>query len=273
MNKRAVKTIVFLVTVIIAFSLNSFLGLALILGGITYMIYGNLPTIFMVIGNRKYMSKNIDEAMFWYERSYKFRHAKPMVMINYAYVILKQGQVEKSEAVLREVLKRELNERDKSNANINLSLVLWKKGDLQGAISLMEEMYNKDYKTTLVYQNLGFYYILSGDLNKALEFNLEAYNYSDSDPSILDNLAINYYLFEDYEKALEVYNKLVPMKPSFVTTYYYYGLTLEKLERYEEALEVLNKALNYRFSFLSAVSIEQVKTEIEAITGKISQDL
>lgn len=272
MNTKAVKTIAFLVILIILFSINSFLGLALILGGITYVTYRNLPTIFMVIGNRKYMNKNIDEAMFWYEKSYKFRHAKSMVMINYAYAVLKQGQIEKSEAVLREVLKRDLNERDKANANINLSLVLWKKGDLQGAIDLTEEMYSKDYKTTLVYQNLGFYYILSGDLNKALEFNLEANNYSDSDTSILDNLAMNYFLLGSYEKALEVYNNLVPMNPSFVTTYYYYGLTLEKLGKYEESLEVLKKALNYRFSFLSAVSREQVETEIEKINRNLSRD-
>lgn len=269
MNKKLINIIIILAVSIFTLSVNNFLGLALILGGILYITYRNLPTIFMIIGNKKYINKNIDEAMPWYNKSYKFKHAKPMVIINYAYIILKQGNIEKSEDILRNLLKKELSDTDRTNAIINLSLILWKKECLDEAISLLEEIYHNGHKTTLVYQNLGFYYILKGDLDKALNFNLEAYDYSDSDPSILDNLAMNYYLMNYNDKAINIYEKIIPMNPAFVTTYYYYGLTLEKKEKYKEALEMLKKTLNYRFSFLSAVSREAVEKEIKALNQKL----
>lgn len=265
MKKKGITIFFSIVLILAALNFNLLLGLLIIFGAIIYMIYRSLPTIFMFIGNKKYVASNIKEAMPWYERSYKLKHAKPTVVINYAYVLLKQGNIDKAEPVLREMLKKNLEQRDRANAIINLSLVLWKRNNLYEAISMLEGLYNEGYKNTLIYQNLGFFYIVKRDLNRALEFNLEAHNYNNSDASILDNLAMNYYFLRDYDKAVETYEKLIPMKPSFVTTYYYYGLTLEQKGRAEEALEILGRSLVYRFSFLSAVTREEVEKEIDRL--------
>jgi tetratricopeptide (TPR) repeat protein len=225
----------------------------------------------MLVGNKKYFSHNINEALPWYERAYKFNHASPSVKTTYAYILLRQGIVDKAEVILTEVMKQKLNERDKVSATLNLSLVLWKKDNLDEAIKLLTDLYDTGLKTTLLYQNLGFFYILKGDLENALAFNKEALEYNNADASILDNLALNYYLMEDYRKAEEAYEKLMPMNPTFVTSYYYYGLTLEKLHKYDEALETLKKALKYRFSFLSAVKKEDVEKEINRLEQFISE--
>lgn len=267
MNKKTINILLIIIFIIVGLNYNAVLGFALIIAIILYVIYRNLPMLFMMIGNKKYLSKNIDKAMPWYEISYKFKHNKPAVLINYAYIILKKGDIEKSESILKEVLNNKLNDKDKINANLNLSLIFWKKGNVSEAINLLEALYNDDYKTTLLYQNLGFYYIINGNLEVALKFNKEAYNYNDSDESILDNLAMNYYFMNDYDKAFEIYDKLIPMKPSFVTTYYYYGLALEKVGKYEEALDTINKTLNYRFSFLSSVSKDEVQNEINKLNN------
>jgi tetratricopeptide (TPR) repeat protein len=269
MNKKIIRVIFIIVFMLAAFNLSPAFGLLIISSALIYMIYRNLPTIFMFIGNKKYVSTNINEAMPWYERSYKYKHSKPMVVINYAYVLLKQGNLEKAHSVLNEVMKESLNERDRANAIINLSLILWKKDNLDEAVSILEELYSNGYKNTLLYQNLGFFYILTEDFNKALELNLEAYKYNSTDASILDNLAINYYFIKDYHKAVDIYEKLMLMRPSFVTAYYYYGLALEKQGRIKEAIETLEKALTYRFSFLSAVTREQVEKEIKRLKESI----
>lgn len=267
MNKKIIVTIIFIIIFLeVTTRVNKMFGLILIIAALLYLLFKSLPLIFMFVGNKKYISENIDRAMPWYEKSYKLGQNNPMIVINYAYIILKQGDINKSEVLLREVLKKDLSSRDKTNAVINLSLILWKKHCLDDAINLLEELYKNDYKATLLYQNLGFYYILKGDLEKALEFNLEAYNYNDSDASILDNVAMNYYLMNDYDKAIEIYDKLIPMNPAFVTTYYYYGLTLKKKDKKEEALEMFQKALTCRFSFLSSVSKEEVEKEININT-------
>lgn len=271
MNKKGINILLIIIFIIVGLNYNAVLGFALIIAIILYVIYRNLPMLFMMIGNKKYLSKNIEEAMPWYELSYKFNHNKPTVLINYAYILLKKGDIEKSESILKDVLRNKLNDKDKINVNLNLSLIFWKKGNVIEAINLLEALYNEDYKTTLLYQNLGFYYIINGNLDRALEFNKEAYNYNDSDTSILDNLAMNYYFMNDYDKAFEIYHKLIPMKPAFVTTYYYYGLALEKVGKYEEALESLKKTLNYRFSFLSSVSKDEVQNEINKLNNLLTK--
>lgn len=263
MNKNLLVSIILVVLVIFAININKLIGTALILLILLYLIYTNLSLIFLVIANKKYTNKKIDEAMPWYDRAYNFKYCKPYIKIIYTYILLRQGDVEKSEKILRAVMKQKLSQKDKINASLNLSLVLWKKDNLDEAIKLLQDLYDAGIKTTLIYQNLGYYLIVKGNYEEALKFNLEASEYSSTDLSLLDNLAISYYYLKDYDKAMEIYNKLIPNNPSFVTSYYYYAKTLIAQEKYEEALEALKRALNCRFSFISSIPKTVVETEIE----------
>lgn len=265
MNKKFLITIVSILALLYISNINKLLGIALMFAALIYFIYSGLPTIYLAKANKSYFNKEYDKALPLYEKAYKLKNSSPTIKSTYAYILLKQGEVLKSEEILKQVMKLPLNQKDYINAVLNLSLVFWKSDRLQEAISLLEEQYNKGFKNTMMYQSLGFFYILSGELQKSLEFNLEAYDYNNSDASILDNLALNYYLLQDYTKALELYEKLLLMNPSFVTAYYYYGLTLEKTQRIDEALEMLRKALQCNFSFISSVKKEQVQQEIDRI--------
>lgn len=265
MNKKLATAILSVVVIIVIFNFNKAMGWVLLVAALLFLLYKNLPNIYMLRAARKYVNKNLSGALSLYEKAYKFKHSSPAVKINYAYMLLRQGEVLKAEKILRDLMEKPLNSKDKVSAVLNLSLVLWKKDNLTEAIKLLQELYDSGYKTTVLYQNLGFFYILNGDLEKSLEFNKEAYEYNDTDPSILDNLALNYYLMKDYDKALETYEKLIPMNPSFVSAYYYYGLTLEKKDCYDKALEMLEKALTCPFSYLSAVKKEDVEGEIAKI--------
>jgi tetratricopeptide (TPR) repeat protein len=265
MNKKFIINVVSILALLFIYKSNKQIGIALMFAALLYLIYKSLPTIYLVKANKMYFNKEFHKAMPLYEKAYKLKCSVPTVKLTYAYILLKQGEVLKSEEILKEVMKLTLNQKDHLSAVLNLSLVYWKSDRLQEAICLLEEQYNKGYKNTMLYQSLGFYYILSGELEKALEFNLEAFDYNNSDASILDNLALNYYLLQDYTKAVDIYEKLIPLNPAFVTAYYYYGLTLEKLQRFDEALEMLKKALQCNFTFLSSVSKEQVQQEIDRI--------
>ncbi|ERI94421.1 tetratricopeptide repeat protein [Clostridiales bacterium oral taxon 876 str. F0540] len=237
----------------------------IVLVAILYFFYRFMPFIYFIMANKKYNSGDIEDALKFYEKAYNSKHSTPTIKIMYSYVLLRQAYTDKAERILKEILSQKISQKDKISAILNLSLVSWKKNDINEAISLLEGLYKDGIKTSVLYQNLGYYLILSGDYNKAIEFNLEAYDYSKDDPSLLDNLAMNYYFLDDYSKALEIYNKLIPMKPQFSTAYYYYAKTLVYFENYTEALDALNKALNCRFSFLSAVSKEDIENEINQI--------
>jgi tetratricopeptide (TPR) repeat protein len=265
MNKKFIITIAAVLAFMFIYNTNKQMGIALMFAALLYFVYRGLPTIYLFRANKSYFNKDYDKAMSLYEKACNLKNSTPSIKSTYAYILLKHGQVLKAEEILQKVMKLPLNQKDHINAVLNLSLVFWKSDRLPEAISLLEEQYNKGFKNTMLYQSLGFFYILSDDLEKALEFNLEAFDYNNSDASILDNLALNYYLLQDYTKALEIYEKLIPMNPSFVTAYYYYGLTLEKLQRFDEALEMLRKSLLCNFSFLSSVNKEQVQQEIDRI--------
>jgi tetratricopeptide (TPR) repeat protein len=269
MNKRLLTTVIYVMAVLFILRVNKLAGIGLMLATLIYLLYKGLPTIYLFQANKMYFNKEYDKAIPLYEKAYKLKHSTPSVKITYAYILIKHGHIEKSEEVLKEVMKLPLNPKDRTSAVLNLSLVLWKSNRLEDAITLLEEQYSGGYKSTILYQSLGFFYILRGNLQKSLDFNLEAYDYNDSDASILDNLALNYYMLQDFHKALEIYEKLIPMNPTFVTAYYYYGLTLEKLGRTENSLEMLKRALQCNFSFISSVTKEQVEKEIAQIEQNI----
>lgn len=263
MSNKSVSVILAILLLFLTFRFNELLGFLCFLGVVLYFL---LPYIFMIIGNKKYNEGSKEDSLIWYEKVYKLRQSSVKLKLTYTYVLIRLGQLDKAEQILEEFKKLDLTILDKASVTFNLSLVFWKSDRLPEAIKLLQDMYNDGFKSGLLYENLGFYYILSGDLEKALSFNLEAYTYSNTDITILDNLAYNYYCMNKYEEALEHYNMLISKSPPFASAYYYYGLTLEALERKEEALEILKKGLSCNFSYLSYVKKEQIEKEIQRLS-------
>ncbi|MCG8502672.1 MAG: tetratricopeptide repeat protein [Firmicutes bacterium] len=228
-----------------------------------------LSKIYALIGNFSYRKGKTDKAIKWFEKAYRGGKCPPKIGISYGYLQLKTGNVEKADEILTFWRNQRLDQHSQMLAKSNHALVLWKKGHLDEAVALMEEVHT-DFKTTTLYGSLGYLLILKGDLERALTFNLEAYEYNDSNAIILDNLGQTYFLRGEYDKARELYEKMIPTDPAFPEAYYNYGLLLLKADQPEEALEMMKKALNYRFSFLSTVKqadIESKIQEIEALRG------
>ena len=145
----------------------------------------------------------------------------------------------------------------------NYALLLWKEGNLTEAIKVTEEII-KDYKNTVVYGNLGYFYILAGMKEKALELNLEAYDFASDDAVICDNLAYSYYMNDDNDKAEEIYISMHGGKnpPAFPECYYNYGLVVLKKGDKEKAKELFEKALLQKFSYLSDLDKQTVEKAI-----------
>lgn len=176
----------------------------------------------------------------------------------YAFYLMKNGDFKKARCVFDEFIfpfekdMKKASKDTKVQVKQNHALLLWKEGNLTDAIKITEEII-KDYKNTVVYGNLGYFYVLNGQKEKALEFNLEAYDFASDDAVICDNLAYSYYLNEDYDKAEEIYTMLLNKKnpPSFPEVYFNFGLVALKKEDKEKAKELFEKALLQKFSYLS----------------------
>jgi tetratricopeptide (TPR) repeat protein len=181
-------------------------------------------------------------------------------------LLLKNRELDKADEILQKIMGKNIQSQDLPYIKSIKALVLWKKGELDNAAAILEEVI-QTYKTTSVYGSLGCMLILQGDLEKALQFNLEAYDYNSSDNIINDNLGQNYYLLGMYDKAGEVYEKLIAKAPTFPEPYYNYGLLLEKQESFDKALEMMRKAMDQKFTYLSTITKEDVEAAIKRIEG------
>jgi len=269
-NDKLIKYLLPIAVIIILFFFNPLLGILGIIAYILYVLFMSRAGIFKLIGSVRYSKSDTDNALKWLKKSYETNKANPHTAIPYAYLLLKAGRLNESEKVFSEILSKKLSSDDRNLAKSNYALLLWKKGNLDEAVNMLEEVC-KEFKTTTVYGSLGYLLILKGDLDRALEFNLEAYDYNDKNPIILDNLGQTYYLRGEQDKAVEIYEKLMPLSPSFPSAYYNYGLVLLKNGDYDKALENMEKALNFKFSPLSAIKKSEIEAKIEEIKCKIKE--
>jgi len=250
--------------VIIAARINKWLGIAALLAYLLILVYISRARIYTIIGTRKYGLGRLDEAIKWFGRAYATKRASVRAAVNYAYLLLKNAELQKSEEVLQKEAKKHPENQELPYLKSILALVLWKKGELDQAVEMLGEVI-QTYRTTSVYGSLGFMLIQKGDLEKALQFNLEALDFNPRDNIINDNLGQNYFLLGQYDKAREIYENLLAKAPSFPEPYYNYGLLMEKLGNREEALESMKKALSMKFSYLSTITREEIETAISRL--------
>jgi len=250
--------------VIIAARINKWLGIAALLAYLLILVYISRARIYTIIGTRKYGLGRLDEAIKWFGRAYATKRASVRAAVNYAYLLLKNAELQKSEEVLQKEAKKHPENQELPYLKSILALVLWKKGELDQAVEMLGEVI-QTYRTTSVYGSLGFMLIQKGDLEKALQFNLEALDFNPRDNITNDNLGQNYFLLGQYDKAREIYENLLAKAPSFPEPYYNYGLLMEKLGNREEALESMKKALSMKFSYLSTITREEIETAISRL--------
>ncbi len=270
--KGLLKFIVLLILIVIAFNISVLAGFLVLLACIGYLVYTNISSIYSFTAKVKYAKGDSKGALERYKKAYDKGKLTINGEVSYGYILLKLGEIEKSEKILRAVTKKNLNRDQEMLVKSNIALVLWKKGDLDGAIDILYEVYDK-YKNTTVYGSLGYFLIQKGDFNKALEFNLEAYDYNNTDNVIADNLGQNYYFMGEYDKAEEVYKKLLERSPRFPEAYFYYGNVLFEKGKKDEAIEYMKKSLDYNFSSLSTTSKEDIENRIKYIESTCSEDI
>jgi len=236
--------------------------------------------MFELIKARKAFSKGEKDTAKKHLQTLLNRKPNEEAYVLYAYQLVKDGEEKAALALFEEkilpfyekevkVLKAQITEKNKfknerkisrSEINVftNYALVLWQSGNREKAVKVTEELFDK-YKTTMIYGNLSYYYVLSGELEKAESCALEGYNFSPDDMTILDNLGYIFYLKGDYGKSEEYYQKLISKNPTFPDAWYNYANTLLALEKKDEAKQNLSKCLECNFSALTLAKKDEVE--------------
>lgn len=277
-DKTGLKYILYLVlsfaAVFIAFSFGPVIGSVTILLGFAALAFLMRGDLLAIVARYTY-NKDHGKGFLWYERALKTDKMKPVHVLIYAYLLIRDGVLDKSEQLITKTLfidREKLTDDLVSGAHINLSIIKWKRGNLTEAIEEIEQVYESGFRSTVMYGTLGCYYILNGQYTKGLEFSKEAFEFNNTDPIIRDNLAYNYYLCGNIRTAADMYDELVSENPAFIEPYYNYGLVLEEKGEYEEAIIHYKKALEMPVKFLSTVTHDDVKTAIDRLSGKLEAE-
>lgn len=235
-----------------------------------YFLIKNRSNLIAAAAQYRYGMGNADAALKMYAFADKFGKMKFAHRVRYAYLTLKEGDVEKANKLFNLIGMDKLKPEERAKLKESHALVMWKMGEVQDAIEMLEYV-SENYPSTTTYGSLGYMYAYSGNLEKALEYNLEAYDYNDSDAIIVDNLAYTYLRLKDYEKAKEYYEKLFALDPKFPEGYFEYGKYLVSSGEREKGIELVKKALSCRFSFLSMSTRRDVLDYLERNGEDISK--
>ncbi len=198
----------------------------------------------------------------WYAFAEKIGGMKFNNRLTYAYLILKEGDPDAANKKFALLSMERLTREQKLQLKASYALVYWKRGEVDTAIEMLEEVINSA-KTTSTYGSLGYMYAFNGNLSKALEFNQEAYEYNSTNPIIVDNLAFTYYKVGEYARAREYYEKLMALKPTFPEAFYGYGRLLVEMGETEAGLEMVRKALSANFSYLTVTDRQEILDYLE----------
>ena len=275
---KLLKPIIYIVisflVVSTAFRFGWLIGLSVMLIGflvLAWFLRGDLLATYAQV----MYNKDHGKGFLWYERAMKTGKMRPQATLVYAYLLIRDGVLDKSERIINKTMfmyNDKLTDEYKSASHLNLSIIKWKRGQLTEAIAELEEVYATGFRSTVMYGTLGTYYLLNGQYAKALEFHKEAMEYNNNDHSIRDNMALNYYLCGNITAADEMYEELMDEDPTFIEPYYNYGTVLEHMGEYEAAMANYKKAMTFTVKFLSTVTHEQVQAAIDKLEEKMSAE-
>jgi len=243
---------------------NILLGFVLLIAILLYYYFKRYATFCIMLAMRSYGNGQIVKSFHWFERAEKRGMSIPQ-KITYAYYLLREGRVERSEAVLNGILAFPMKPALKYQAKSTHALMLLKTGRIMEAQEELEEIF-PNFKNTTIYGNLGYVYILTGKLDKAEAFNQEAYDFNKDDTVILDNMVQLYTKLSDYEKAWQYAEELMAKKPTFAEAYYDAAVVAKNLGKTEEAKGYLEHALTIRISFMSGVSHEEIQSLLDSLS-------
>ena len=251
------------------FTVNLFLGIA---ATIAFLLYGYFKWYpkFCVIRAKEVYRKDPEGALKWFERAEK-RRMNIGQMETYAFYLLREGRIEKSEEIYQKILKAPIRPELRLKVRAEYAVLLSKTGRIDEAIDELEEV-TVHYTNTTTYGSLGYMYILKDSVRKAINYNLEAYDYNSEDPVILDNLTQLYIKLGDIKKAKKYADEMLDKKPYFVEAYYDSAYVYAKLGDVERAMELIEDARCCRLSFMSTVNEADIDVLADAIeSGKIDE--
>jgi tetratricopeptide (TPR) repeat protein len=123
-----------------AWFINKWLGIMVIVIYLAVIALMSRPMIYGMKGGKAYSQGKTDEAIKWFGKAYDTKKAGARTSVSYAYILLKSGKSAKADEIMQQVIKESQKSPDLPYIKSIMALVLWKKGELDAAIEMLEEV-------------------------------------------------------------------------------------------------------------------------------------
>ena len=161
-----------------------------------------------------YDAGKIDDAEKYAREAYEGIHflkndaSKVNVVYNYALILDRQNKIDTAIPTYMEVLKIN-SEHAKTKINLGVMYMTLDPPDIDTALSLFTQVYNKDNSNIEANNNLGKAYLLKEDFENAVKYYQNALRLDSKNNAIRANLAKAYAQSGDYDYAKSTYTELL----------------------------------------------------------------
>lgn len=143
-----------------------------------------------------------------------------------------------------------------------------KKGELEKAVEMHEEILAEDPTYAKSYPVLAGLYSSLGKTKEALKYGKKALEQAPSDIDLLNTMGMVYMEADDYRNALEYFNTVIELAPRYAYAYNNKGYILLKQKEYDLALLSIEKSLaldsDNAYAYRNAAICYQHKGDKEA---------
>ncbi len=157
----------------------------------------------------------------------------------------------------------------RGQAIIALSMGYWKKGQLNKAIDMLQDLRGSGYVDGNLQINLETYLLEKGDLKEAKKLITESRKMGGESNGLLDNRGLYYILTGDWNKASEVYDELIDERNAKFPEAYIHGAQVKiHQKKLSEAIDRVGWSLSKRFTNTCTISKEYAERLLEGLENE-----
>ncbi len=222
--------------------------------------------VFFYMKGLGFMQKNQYEKAFpWFERALK-AHVGEDGQLNIANYFILFGDMDRGSQILDNFLSRKLeNPQSKNLARMLKALVVYRKGERDKAIGMMEKMKEEGYRTVALYANLMLLYLDKNDIETALRLWEEADQSLKSDVGLRDVYGRTLIMQGKWEEAYRLYIPMLKESVRVMNEFIHASQVFVHYGMAKEAILCLEKAQNGPFNQVNPFSKEMVAKLYESL--------
>ncbi|WP_413167413.1 tetratricopeptide repeat protein [Capilliphycus salinus ALCB114379] len=173
----------------------------------------------------------------------------PVILMDFALVLQKQGKLEESLELYQQALRIK---PDFADAYYNQGHLLWTQGKLEAAIESYQQALKFQPSFAQAYHALANIFQEQQQFEKATQFYQEALKFNPNLAEAYNNFGNLFKAQGNYNKALELYQQAIRLKPNFAQPYNNLGNIFKQQDKLEKAADSYRQAIRINPKFAEA---------------------